>query len=103
MFSTNAFLKTIKMPASLGVSSSATNNVNGSPNIKKLENFTGLKLYVNHTYANAFSLTKQSLLNIFNTLPNVTGSKTITIGQVNRLKLTAEQIAVATQKGWTVA
>lgn len=49
-------------------------------------------------------LSVESLINILTTLPDRTGSETatITIGQTNIDKLTAEQIAVATNKNWTV-
>lgn len=40
---------------------------------------------------------------MLNALPTVTSTKTITIGTINIRKLTAEQIAIATNKGWTVA
>ena len=41
------------------------------------------------------------LINILNTLPNVS-SKTLNIGATNLAKLTEEQIAIAVNKGWTV-
>ena len=58
---------------------------------------------INQNYSNATSLSIASLLRIIDSLPVVTEARTLTLGQVNKLKLTAEQIAVATQKGWTVA
>ena len=58
---------------------------------------------INHSYSDAVELSIASLLRIIDSLPVVTGARTLTLGQNNKLKLTAEQIAVATQKGWTVA
>ena len=58
---------------------------------------------INQDYSSATSLSIASLLRIIASLPVVTGARTLTLGQTNKLKLTAEQIAVATQKGWTVA
>ena len=57
---------------------------------------------INHNYDGATALSIASLLRIIASLPVVTEARTLTLGQ-NKLKLTAEQIAVATQKGWTVA
>ena len=57
---------------------------------------------INHNYDSATALSIASLLRIIDSLPVATGARTLTLGQ-NKLKLTAEQIAVATQKGWTVA
>ena len=48
-------------------------------------------------------LTVDSLLTIFNALPEVETSQTVTIGATNIAKLTADQIAIAQDKGWTVA
>ena len=68
-----------------------------------LTDFNGMPATVNHSYSNTLKLTPQSVINILNALPSVTGTKTITLGQNNKLKVTASDIAVATQKGWTVA
>ena len=58
---------------------------------------------INHNYDGAAALSIASLLRIIASLPVVTEARTLALGQNNKLKLTAEQIAVATQKGWTVA
>ena len=58
---------------------------------------------INQDYSSATSLSIASLLRIIDSLPTATKARTLTLGQINKLKLTAEQIAVATQKGWTVA
>lgn len=47
-------------------------------------------------------LSVDSLVNIFNALPTASGSRTVTIGSTNKNKLSAEQLAIATNKGWTV-
>ena len=93
-------LKTLKTPATLGTTTGANNN--GVPNVANLETFTGYSMYVDHSYNSALKLTPQSLVNIIDRLPTVTSAKTLTLG-MNKLKLTAAQIAVATGKGWTVA
>lgn len=58
---------------------------------------------VNHSYINATRLTRDSVLRIVQSLPVVTDSHTITLGPTNLGKLTEEEIAIATEKGWTVA
>ena len=57
---------------------------------------------IDQNYSSATALSIASLLRIIDSLPVATGTRTLTLGQTNKLKLTAEQIAVATQKGWTV-
>lgn len=47
-------------------------------------------------------LTVESLMNVINQAATVTG-KTMTLGESNLAKLTDEQKAVATSKGWTLA
>ena len=97
-------LKTLTVPDSLGVVPTQTSNVaDHRPNTPNIETFNGVKIYVNHTYATAMKLTPQSLVNILTRLPTVSAARTITLDQTNKLKLTAAEIAVATQKGWTVA
>ena len=89
---------------SLGVVPTQASNVTDHrPNVPCIQHFTGVKIYVNHTYVAALMLTSASLRAILQRLPTVTAARTITLGQTNKLKLTAEEIAVATQKGWTVA
>lgn len=51
---------------------------------------------------NCTALTVDSLVNILNALPTASGSRTITIGSTNKNKLSAAQLAIATNKGWTV-
>lgn len=49
------------------------------------------------------NLTVESLMSVINALQAVSTTQTITLGTTLRNKLTAEQIAIATAKGWTVA
>ena len=64
-------------------------------------NFYRLKngnLNINYWY----SLSRESLLSLFDKLQETTVTRTVNIGKINRLKLNPEEIAIATQKGWTV-
>lgn len=67
-----------------------------------LGGFTGLKVSINLSYSPL--LTHDSLLNVINEAADVTSSpKTLTIGATNLAKLTDEDKAIATSKGWTLA
>ena len=73
-----------------------------------LDNFTdfgGLtNLKVDLNLSPCPNLTKESLLNVFNEAADVTASpKTLTLGETNLAKLTDEEKAIATNKGWTLA
>lgn len=69
----------------------------------QLTNYNGVITTNSHSYENCYLLTPQSIKNILNKLPTITSSATLTLGQHNRLKVLSTDIAVATQKGWTVA
>lgn len=83
--------------------SSVTNMAYAWQNCHSLVDYLPPVIAINHSYSDAVELSIASLLRIIDSLPVVTGTRTLTLGQTNKLKLTAEQIAVATQKGWTVA
>lgn len=60
---------------------------------------------INNTFiiSNCNNLTRESIVAVLNNLSRVTSAKTITLGGINLVKLTADDIAIATGKGWTVA
>ena len=67
-----------------------------------LGGFSGLKVNLDLHYCN--QLTKESILNVFNEAADVTASpKTLTLGATNLAKLTDDEKAIATNKGWTLA
>lgn len=102
MFEGLAGAKKIKFP-NMSYNGNATNLGTGFPVNAVLEEWNGFAIGLAHSYANAMSLKPESLVSILTRLKTVTAATTVTLGQQNRLKLTAEQIAIATQKGWTVA
>ncbi len=61
------------------------------------------KITVNFKFTDCNSLSHESLLNVIAALEATDTTKTLTIGSTNLAKLTADEIAVATGKGWTVA
>ena len=101
MFNQIFNLETALFPATFNFTSSSNNSA--VPNIQKLKNYSGYAIAQNHSYNNSICLTTESLVSILNRLSTVSSTKTLTLGQCNKNKLTAEQIAIATQKGWTVA
>ena len=75
-------------------------------NASKLKHLSGLRnINANFTLTKAMSLTKESLLEIINNLIDLTGqtAKTLTLGKYNLPKLTTEELAIATNKNWTVS
>ena len=60
-------------------------------------------LSVSFSIGQSFNLTADNVVEIFNKLVTVTTTQTATIGTNLLNKLTEEQIAIATNKGWTVA
>lgn len=69
--------------------------------LENLGGFTGLKISVYLSYCT--NLTKESLLNVFNEASDVTSNpQTLTLGDTNLAKLTDEEKAIATNKGWVL-
>lgn len=73
----------------------------GANNLTTLGGFTGLK--VNFVLSDCTVLTKESILNVINEAADVTASpKGLYLGETNLAKLTDEEKAIATSKGWTL-
>lgn len=49
------------------------------------------------------NLTREAIVEVLNNLATVTSTKTLTMGETNLAKLTDEDKAIATNKGWTLA
>lgn len=100
-------LKEVRMPAIPYNGSANNNRYTNFPTNYCITRFDGFQMGVAHafcdSYTGAFLLTPESLVSIFNRLKTVSSATTITIGRQNILKLTSEQLAIATNKGWTVA
>lgn len=66
-------------------------------------------LKLNDTWAQSVTLpesprlTRESILGLFNDLPEITTNKKITLHKTAKGRVTPEEIAIVTQKGWTVA
>ena len=68
-----------------------------------LKNVSSCAFYRSISFSGSSNLTHDSLMSIINNLATVTSTQTLTIGTTNKAKLTDDEIAVATGKGWTVA
>jgi hypothetical protein len=68
--------------------------------------FGGFKnMKVSYSLSPCPALTHESLMNCINGLFDLTGltAQTLTLGSINLGKLQPEEIAIATQKNWTIA
>ena len=77
--------------------------LDGCRSLKNLGGFIGLRLSLK--LSNFTLLTHESLMNVINNLADVHKEplvKTLTLGEWNINKLTTEEIAIATGKGWIV-
>ena len=71
--------------------------------LSKLQHCSAINAKVSIQFNGSPLLTHESLMNIINGLPTVETTQTLTVGSVNTAKLTEDEIAIATEKGWTVA
>ena len=58
---------------------------------------------VNFYISASTKFTREALVEILNNLATVTSTQTLTMGSTNLAKLTDEDKAIATGKGWTLA
>ena len=104
--------------SAVGVSGLFYNATNAYPYLTTLGGFKNLgKAYLTTQSSNyqnytlnlsvLTALTHDSLMNIINDLYDIASAgvqtQTLSLGNTNRSKLTAEEIAIATNKGWTVS
>ena len=91
----------------LDVSNFDTGKVTDTSNMfsfcQALTNFTSCVFRTSVSFNNSNNLSHASLMSIINNLATVTTSQTLTIGTKNKAKLASNEIAIATNKGWTVA
>lgn len=89
-----------------GALTQVTNMMSAFHQCSALQNLTIYNLpninLTNIGFSTCTSLTLQSLQNILNALPVTTSSYKCTLGTTNLSKLSEEQIAIATNKGWTL-
>lgn len=85
--------------------SGITNTTNAFANCSNLSTLNLPNIAVSFDIHWSSRFTRNGLLNIINNLADLTGgtAQTLTIGSTNLNKLTAEDIAIATNKNWTLA
>ena len=69
----------------------------------KLETIHMVNIGANLDISPSTKFTREALLEIIGNLKTVTSTKTLTMGSTNLAKLTEEDKAIATNKGWTLA
>ena len=72
-------------------------------NLYKLEEFHATGMKVSFNISSSTNFTREALVEILNNLATVTTATTLTMGATNLAKLTDEDKAIATNKGWTLA
>ena len=72
-------------------------------NCKALEEIHMIGMKVSFDIHFSTKFTREALVEILNNLAAVTSTQTLTMGETNLAKLTAEDKAIATNKGWTLA
>ena len=102
MFNSCSQLKSIEK---LIVTPTTTNFELAFGGCSSLENITVEgSIGANISFSGSPKLTKESILSIINALKTYTsGTHTLTLGSTNKAKLTADEIVIATEKGWSVA
>ena len=68
-----------------------------------LTNFASCVFRKSIDFSTCAKLSHDSLMSIINNLAEVTNTQKLTLGTTNKTKLTINEIAIATEKGWTVA
>lgn len=78
--------------------------LSGCSELTNLDGFSNLAVSLD--LSSLRKLTTESILNVINEakdLSDTSGTSTLTLGSINAAKLTEEQIAIATSKGWSLA
>ena len=77
---------------------------NGMTNLADFD-FSGMDIFAraNVVLSDSQGYSVEAIVRFFNGLPTASGTRTITLGSVNLNKLTAEEKAIATDKGYTLA
>ena len=68
-----------------------------------LERFGGYNIHYSFNLSASTKFTREALLEVLNNLTTVSNTTTLNLGATNLAKLTDEDKAIATNKGWTLA
>lgn len=96
--------KLIKIEGALDLSecTNVTNAFLATTSLEEIE-FEPLTIPISISFSTCTKLTHQSLMSIINGLAVVEATQTLTLGTTNLAKLTDEEKAIATEKGWSLA
>lgn len=83
--------------------SGVTNQANAMRDCSQLQHFSGINIKCSWNFSWNDSLSHDSLVNIIDKVQTVDTNPTLTLGTYHKAKLTTDEIAIATQKGWTIA
>lgn len=101
MFTGCACLYTVDF-SGLDTSACTTSPLKMFDGCKSLINLTVGKITTSFYLKDCINLSHDSLMNVINALEPTDTTLTLTIGNTNIAKLTEEELAIATEKGWTV-
>ena len=107
----NYFVYSCKALISLDLSNWDISKVTGAYNLASafdycpslVDFYPPKNINANMTVSNSIALSHDSLMRIINNLMTTTSTKTLTLGATNLAKLSSDEIAIATNKGWTLA
>ena len=95
-------LRTLSLPNRMNISYGQTGmSLINCPGLIRYYGYQGA--YLSHGYYGCDNLARGSLVSCIEALEMINATQTLTIGSINLAKLSASDIAIATQKGWTVA
>ena len=103
MFRTCSKLETLNVSGWVISETCATDIKQFTQYCENLTNFNSFPMLKSMDFSSNTKLSTTSLLDIIDNLATITTSQTLTLGATNLAKLTEEQIAIATNKGWTVS
>lgn len=104
IFQTSA-IEEFTFPETLTTFSGTSGSFNNCINLRKLNLFEGWK-FSGLNLTSCRSLEKESIVDMLNKLADVTAETdtyTLTLGATNLAKITAEEVAIGTNKGWTIS
>lgn len=99
------FARIQRISISTFLSCDSLENVGGFADLGKLFVYDANNYHHTVCFSYSAKLTHESLMNIINYLYDISSKKTqqLELGSTNLAKLTAEEIAIATNKGWNVS
>ncbi len=101
--SNNFYMEYLSIPSSFQFASSVTSYFTGNSNLKSLDIVQGWIPTYSMTINQSTRWTADSMVDFFTKLGTTTNTITLTFGSTNLDKLTADQKAIATNKGYTLA